>query len=67
MQLGQYDDARNYFAAAVALNPEVGETRFLLGRELGRKGDNPGAAEQFAAAVRLLPDVIEARLNLALR
>jgi TolA-binding protein len=46
--------------------PESGEAHFLLGRELGRVGDDAGAAEAFATAARLLPDVVEARLNLGL-
>ena len=66
MSLGQFNEARNYFAVAARLMPESGEAHFFWGRELGRIGDDAGAADAFAAAVRLMPDVVEARLNLGL-
>ena len=66
MSLGRFDEARKYYAVATRLMPESGEAHFLWGCELGRVGDDAGAAGAFAAAVRLLPDVVEARLNLGL-
>lgn len=63
VHLERYDEAREHFAAAVALQPEFGPAHFLLGRELGRAGDQAGAEKHFGIAVELLPNMVEARLN----
>jgi TolA-binding protein len=48
----------------VRLDPNSGESRFLLGVSYGRQGQSAEAAQQFREAVRLLPELIEARVNL---
>lgn len=62
--LGRAPEAGRHFAEAVRLDPDSGESRFLLGVSYGRQGQSAEAAEQFRAAVRLRPDLIEARVNL---
>jgi tetratricopeptide (TPR) repeat protein len=49
---------------AVRLKPGYWEARYLLGVELGLKGDFRSAQEQFAKVVSQRPDFILARVNL---
>lgn len=53
---GQFDRARENFAAIVAENPADDYAQFGLGLALARLGDNESAVEHLALAVAMRPE-----------
>ena len=65
-QMGQLSDARAAFAAAVALDPLNGISRYNLGCTLEEMGEYDGAIEQLVRAARAMPGHADVHFNLAL-
>ncbi len=63
MRRRAFGDARDHYAAAVALRPEVAILRTQLGLSLLELGDVEAALREFDAALRIAPDDAEARAN----
>ncbi len=63
---GQLDDARNHFAEAVRIRPEVANHQFMLGAVLLAQGKLDQAADHLQQAVTTSPHHAEAWRNLAL-
>jgi tetratricopeptide (TPR) repeat protein len=65
-QMGQLSDARAAFAAAVALDPLNGISRYNLGCTLEEMGEYDGAIEHLVRAARAMPGHADVHFNLAL-
>lgn len=65
-QMGQLSDARAAFAAAVALDPLNGISRYNLGCTLEEMGEYNGAIEHLLRAARAMPGHADVHFNLAL-
>jgi len=65
-QMGQLSDARAAFAAAVALDPLNGISRYNLGCTLEEMGEYDGAIEHLLRAARAMPAHADVHFNLAL-
>ena len=65
-QMGQLSDARAAFAAAVALDPLNGISRYNLGCTLEEMGEYDAAIEQLLRAARAMPAHADVHFNLAL-
>lgn len=61
---GLHSHARDLFAKAAALRPDLPEAVAGLGYALHRLGDEVGACRQVRRALRLDPDLLEARVYL---
>jgi Tfp pilus assembly protein PilF len=62
---GQHQAAVNYFRQALALEPDSGASRLLLGASLLAMQKNVEAKDELQRAVKLMPQQPEARLQLA--
>ena len=65
-QMGQLSDARAAFAAAVALDPLNGISRYNLGCTLEEMGEYDAAIEHLLRAARAMPAHADVHFNLAL-
>ena len=65
-QMGQLSDARAAFAAAVALDPLNGISRYNLGCTLEEMGEYDAAIEHLLRAARAMPGHADVHFNLAL-
>jgi len=62
---GAWDEARRYYARALAADPKTWQAHHNLGNLSLLQGDLPEAAKEFAETIRLRPDYWPAHLNLA--